>query len=222
MPMSSTGAQRLLSCIAVIDARSDLFTGTIMENLLSGAADEDISRAITLCQRLGLHNDIMNQRQGYDTSIKSHRSALSAYLRFGLCIARASLTGASVVILNDVPVLIELMPLLLQLRESSIVVMLGSPADLAGMQQFCHDALAYTDLHHFTARFGRTVSSTHLHDDQHSGVTPTLMVKSQTSLPSDLMISGMYDGSAEDLDADAAGPKRAGCTSPSQSSVLQV
>ena len=126
------------------------------------------------------------------------------------------------VILNDVPVLIELMPLLLQLRESSIVVMLGSPADLAGMQQFCHDALAYTDVHRFTARFGRTVSSTPLHDDQYSSVTPTLMVKSPTSVPSEP--SQMYDGSAEvpDADAYAAGPKRAGCASPSHNSVLQV
>ena len=133
-PLSDFATTDLGRAIAVIDSRSSPFTGSIMENLCLGAAADDASRAIALCQRLLVHDDILQLRHGYDTMIRAQTDEISTYLRFALCLIRSVLSGAQVLILNDVPVLTELLPALLLLRDSHVLVILTNKATFVGLQ----------------------------------------------------------------------------------------
>ena len=87
--------------IAVVLQDTHLFTGTIMENIRYGrldASDEEVKRAaITSCA----HLFIKNMTDGYDTVLKGDGSNLSQGQRQLLNIARAALSKAPILILDE-------------------------------------------------------------------------------------------------------------------------
>jgi ATP-binding cassette subfamily B protein len=87
--------------IAMVLQDTHLFTGTIMENIRYGrldATDEEVRRAaMTSCA----HMFIKNMPDGYDTVLKGDGSNLSQGQRQLLNIARAALSNAPILVLDE-------------------------------------------------------------------------------------------------------------------------
>lgn len=88
-------------CIAYVSQNDYLFDLSIMENLKMGradASDEDVREA---CKRCGVHDFIEELEHGYDTIVGSSGTALSGGERQRICIARAMLKDAPIIILDE-------------------------------------------------------------------------------------------------------------------------
>ena len=87
--------------ISVVLQKNLLFSGTIKENLLWGnetATDEEI---IEVCKMAEAHEFIMSFENGYDTFLDQAGVNLSGGQKQRLCIARALLKKAKILILDD-------------------------------------------------------------------------------------------------------------------------
>ena len=80
---------------------TNLFTGTVKENILygkPGASDEDVFRAAKLA---GAHDFITRLPEGYDTMLTANGSGLSQGQRQLISIARAAISDPPVMILDE-------------------------------------------------------------------------------------------------------------------------
>ena len=87
--------------IAYVSQDNYLFDETVMENIRMGnpdATDEEVMRAAKAC---GCHDFIMKLEKGYDTIAGGAGGHLSGGERQRICIARAMLKNAPVVILDE-------------------------------------------------------------------------------------------------------------------------
>ncbi|EDX43290.1 peptide cleavage/export ABC transporter [Limosilactobacillus reuteri] len=90
------------SFINYIPQNPYIFSGTIKENLLLGSrtdiTDEDITKA---CKVAMIHDDIMHLSLGYDSKLDENATTLSGGQKQRLTVARALLSPAKVIILDE-------------------------------------------------------------------------------------------------------------------------
>ena len=87
--------------IAMVLQDTHLFTGTVMENIRYSRPDATDSEVIRAAKTASAHNFIMNLPAGYDTMLTGDGSNLSQGQRQLLNIARASLSKAPILILDE-------------------------------------------------------------------------------------------------------------------------
>lgn len=87
--------------IAMVLQDTHLFTGTVMENIRYSRPDATDSEVIRAAKTASAHNFIMNLPSGYDTMLTGDGSNLSQGQRQLLNIARASLSKAPILILDE-------------------------------------------------------------------------------------------------------------------------
>ena len=94
-------ADDLGKLVSYVSQNNYLFMGTVRENIRmgrEGATDEDVER---VAQAAGCHEFIMGLERGYDTVVGSGGGQLSGGERQRICIARAMLKDAPIVILDE-------------------------------------------------------------------------------------------------------------------------
>ncbi len=93
--------KNLRSEISVVLQQSTLFSGTVMENIRWGdlsASDEEVMEAAKIAQA---HDFISEFEKGYDTELGQGGNTVSGGQRQRLCIARAILRKAKILIFDD-------------------------------------------------------------------------------------------------------------------------
>ena len=80
---------------------TNLFTGTVMENIRYGRLDTTDEECISAAKLAGAHDFITRLPQGYDTPLKGNGSNLSQGQRQLLSIARAAVADPPVMILDE-------------------------------------------------------------------------------------------------------------------------
>jgi len=141
-------------CIAVVSQHTQLFTGTIRENLLLARPGANQNRLEEVCRAAELHDFIRSQPEGYDTQVGEAGLALSGGQARRLSIARALLKDSPILILDepteglDGPTARRLMNTLDRLSAGrSLLLITHRPEGLEGM-----DEILVLEDGHITAR----------------------------------------------------------------------
>lgn len=91
----------LRKSIAVATQQAPLFNGTIFENIRFANPSSELEDVIEVAKVVGLHDDIVNMKNGYDTLIGERGTALSGGQRQRLSLARTLLQDADLYILDE-------------------------------------------------------------------------------------------------------------------------
>lgn len=100
-PIRSLARDAILSSVVIVDQRPRLFSGTIRENLLWGkgnATDEELWHALEIAQAADF---VKEKPEGLDARVSAGGSNFSGGQRQRLTIARAVVTHADILILDD-------------------------------------------------------------------------------------------------------------------------
>ena len=87
--------------LGVVLQDTNLFTGTVMENIRYGRLDACDAECIAAAQLAGAHDFITRLPQGYDTPLSGNGASLSQGQRQLLAIARAAVADPPVMILDE-------------------------------------------------------------------------------------------------------------------------
>ena len=100
-PIKSFDREYLRKNIAMVLQDTHLFTGTVMENIRYGRLDATDEEVIAAAKTASAHSFIMRLENGYDTVLAGDGANLSQGQRQLLNIARAALSKAPILILDE-------------------------------------------------------------------------------------------------------------------------
>ncbi len=101
VPIEKIDRSLLRSSIAMVLQDTHLFTGTVRENIRYGRLDATDEEVIEAAEIASAHSFIMNLENGYDTVLENDGANLSQGQRQLLNIARAAISRAPILILDE-------------------------------------------------------------------------------------------------------------------------
>lgn len=101
VPIEQIARKTLRSNIAMVLQDTHLFTGTVMENIRYGRQDASDEEVIEAAKVASAHSFIMNLENGYQTILENDGANLSQGQRQLLNIARAAISKAPILILDE-------------------------------------------------------------------------------------------------------------------------
>jgi len=101
VPIDEIDRGFLRSNIAMVLQETHLFTGSVMENVRYGRLDASDEEVIEACKACFAHKFIMHLEKGYDTILEQDGANLSQGQRQLLNIARAAISKAPILILDE-------------------------------------------------------------------------------------------------------------------------
>lgn len=116
------------SKISLLRKNSTLFSMSIKENL--SLVEPDFEKTIEICKQLGIHEQIMSIKDGYDTII-SENDGLPLSLKQTIAIARTILKGSKIMLFDDALLGLDdneqdkVLNLLLKLKKDHTIVMIS-------------------------------------------------------------------------------------------------
>lgn len=100
-PLTTLDPENHMDHISYVSQDNFLFDTTIRENILIGKQDATEEELIRACQAAQIHEFIMSLEKGYDTLVGESGSKLSGGERQRICIARAMIKDAPIVVMDE-------------------------------------------------------------------------------------------------------------------------
>lgn len=94
-------ADQLSQAIGYMPQESELFDGTIAQNISRFEEDTDSEKVIEACTKAGAHKLVLGLAEGYNTPVGASGTPLSAGQRQRICLARALYKNPFIVILDE-------------------------------------------------------------------------------------------------------------------------